>query len=383
MKAAQGTGRLGHGSNGDNGEKRLLVLRNSPISGQWSMWNSADYIAAAAAPDFEARFYTPPVALSRLPLKKAIKYLIYIDIYLLGAIGLALAARKADLVAAADQGYAPALWLIPRRKRTAFVHDTIAMRQAAGLLAGAPAVSRTGRLYQAWIRRALANMPVLAVNTALEAGYLSDLGVRRPTVEVGQPAAEERLGVVESQAHPVMAPYLLHVGSDNWLKNKAYLLDVYAALRARMGQAAPKLILAGRNTAATMDRIAALDLTLHVRCVSAPTDGELAALYAGASAVISPSIVEGFGVPPMEGLMFGRLPLLADIPVFRYIYGQVARFFALDDAQFAADKIAEALSGDAKPPETARQALLKRYSVEAVSSRTREWLAAALAASRA
>jgi EmrB/QacA subfamily drug resistance transporter len=359
-------------------KKTLLVLRNSPIAGQWSMWHSADHIAAAAAPDFAARMYTPPVTLSRLPLKGARKYLIYVDVYVLGAIGLALAARHAELVVAADHGYAPALWLVARRKRTAFVHDTIALRQAAGLLPGAPPVSATGRLYQAWIRRALARMPVLAVNTALDAGCLGELGIRTATVEVGQPAAAHRLGAGETR--PEGTPYLLHVGGDSWLKNKAYLLAVYAALRARMGADAPELVMAGSTSAATMDRIAACGLGGHVRCLSAPSDADLAALYAGARAVISTSIAEGFGIPPLEGLMFGRLPLLADIPVFRHLYGQVARLFPLDDARSAAAILAEALAGDAKPPEPARKALLERYSADQVSCRTRAWLAAALRA---
>lgn len=360
--------------------KTLLLLRNSPVTGQWSMWNSCDYIAQAAAPDFEVRVHTPPAALSRLPIPGR-KFLVYFDVYVLGAVGLGLKALGADLVAAVDQAYAPALWLTPRRKRTAFVHDTIAMRQARGLLAGAPPVGASGKLYQAWIRRALAAMRVLAGNTALEADYLRDLGVGGAVVEVGQPAPEQRLGAPTPGA--ARRPYLLHVGSDNWLKNKAYLIELHSLLVRRLGEQAPDLVLAGRTRKETAERIAILGLAQRIHCVSGPSDADLAGLFAGCRAVISPSRVEGFGVPPLEGLIFGRMPLLADTPVFRHIYGRVARFFPLDDAQAAADIVAEALAESAAPTEPARQALLQRYSFAAVASRTRAWLAASLKASEA
>ncbi len=358
----------------------LVVLRNSAVTGQWSMWNSADYIASAAAAEFEVQFYSPPVALWRLPLKRFRKFLLYFDIYVLGAIGVARAARDADLVAAADHGYAPALWLVPRRKRTAFVHDTIAMRQARGQIAGAPAVSWSGRIYQAWIAHALGSMPVLAANTVLEARYLRELGIGAQSVEVGQPAAEYRLTPAETSAFEPRHPYLLHVGSDTWIKNKAYLLEVCQALRKRLGAEAPTLIMAGRTGAATLDRIAALGLADAVSCISAPTDANLADLYSRARAVISTSHAEGFGVPPMEGLMFNRPLLLSDIPVFRHLYAEVARFIPLGDAHAAAECIARALSGDPSPPHRARQDLLARYSMAEVSLRTRAWLAAALQA---
>ena len=48
----------------------------------------------------------------------------------------------------------------------------------------------------------------------------------------------------------------------------------------------------------------------------APTDAELHALYAGATAIVHPALLEGFGFPPVEGLLHGVPAIVADLPVY-------------------------------------------------------------------
>ncbi|TSC92002.1 MAG: group 1 glycosyl transferase [Parcubacteria group bacterium Licking1014_17] len=51
------------------------------------------------------------------------------------------------------------------------------------------------------------------------------------------------------------------------------------------------------------------------------TDEELALLYSGASAVIYISFHEAFGLPPLEGLTYGAVPVVADTDITREIFG--------------------------------------------------------------
>ncbi len=53
-------------------------------------------------------------------------------------------------------------------------------------------------------------------------------------------------------------------------------------------------------------------------------------LIENCSAIIFPSYAEGFGIPPMEGLIYGKPIILSNIPVFKEIYSDIGNFFNLD-----------------------------------------------------
>ncbi len=56
------------------------------------------------------------------------------------------------------------------------------------------------------------------------------------------------------------------------------------------------------------------------------SDDALATLYSGVDLLISPSIIEGFGFPPLEALACGTPVLVSDIPVYRETLGGFAKF---------------------------------------------------------
>lgn len=57
------------------------------------------------------------------------------------------------------------------------------------------------------------------------------------------------------------------------------------------------------------------------------SDAELETLYQGCRAVIFASEAEGFGLPAIEGLHFGKTVIARDIPVFREIAGDALTYF--------------------------------------------------------
>jgi glycosyltransferase involved in cell wall biosynthesis len=60
---------------------------------------------------------------------------------------------------------------------------------------------------------------------------------------------------------------------------------------------------------------------------------DLGALYAGALAVVLPSWLEGFGLPPVEGLAAGAPAIVSDLPVFREVLGEGALYVPPGDAE--------------------------------------------------
>jgi glycosyltransferase involved in cell wall biosynthesis len=344
------------------------------------MVNCADCLQRALQSHFKVEIYSPKPRFATVRAANYLKYMVYLDVFLFTAIRIGLRAHAFDLVVAVDHAYAPALWLTPTRKRTAFVHDTIAIRQAKGWIDGAPRVRFAGRRYQGWILAELTKMRVLAVNTPLQAEQLRSLGVRKSRlIEVGQLAMENRFANSNLPPNPVQRrPYILHVGSDNWIKNKAFLIRTFEALCVLMGPSAPDLVLAGSTSEQTLQRGGEGPAAEKVEVVSSPTDAQLTTLIKDAAALVMSSVDEGFGLPPLEALMLGRPIILSDIPIFRQIYGDTAAYFDLTDTESAASSIRAALEHPVPVEPGVRTNLLNRYSFKAFAGRSVEWIRAAL-----
>jgi glycosyltransferase involved in cell wall biosynthesis len=62
-------------------------------------------------------------------------------------------------------------------------------------------------------------------------------------------------------------------------------------------------------------------------------DAELAALYAGALAVVQPSYLEGFGLPPLEAAAYGTPAVVSDLPCFAETLGDAAVRVAPGDVE--------------------------------------------------
>lgn len=106
--------------------------------------------------------------------------------------------------------------------------------------------------------------------------------------------------------------YLLFMGTLEPRKNIGVLLDAYARLIERRPDA-PPLHIAGRRTpesTAWIDRIARPPLAGRVRYLGYVADDDRRAVYAGAIALIVPSLNEGFGLTALEAMATG-VPVVA------------------------------------------------------------------------
>lgn len=81
-------------------------------------------------------------------------------------------------------------------------------------------------------------------------------------------------------------------------------------------------------------------------------DQELAYCYEHCTAVVFASVAEGFGLPLVEAMSYGRNVLASDIPVFREIGGEYPIYFPLDDVKVLERCIHEYSQGryEQRPP---------------------------------
>lgn len=79
------------------------------------------------------------------------------------------------------------------------------------------------------------------------------------------------------------------------------------------------------------------------------SDDDLAAIYAGAHALVFPSDDEGFGLPPVEALACGTPVVACEVPAVREVLGDRATFVPVGDLA-ALVAAAEAATRPAPPP---------------------------------
>jgi len=140
-------------------------------------------------------------------------------------------------------------------------------------------------------------------------------------------------------------PFLLHISRMAPSKNIAALLD--------MAEAWPDqtLVLAGADSPYTQEvrqQIAQRGLQqvqMHLNL----SEGQKAWLYARCSGFVFPSLAEGFGLPPIEAMHFGKPVFLSRLTSLPEVGGNVAHYFDSFDGQAMRQVVEAGLRADAAP----------------------------------
>lgn len=202
----------------------------------------------------------------------------------------------------------------------------------------ASAVARAGRIIvpSALVRRQLAEVagPAAAAKTTVVHHALSDV-FRWPAT-----APEARAEVLRKLG--VRHPFALYVGNLRSHKNIPVLLEAFAQLHE--DEPASQLVLVGPATpahqTAVHEHIEKLGLRRAVVLAGELSDEELVAVYDAARLYVVPSLVEGFGLAPLEAASRG-VPVLASetTPVHEFL-GRAALSFNPRSTEQLADLLA-------------------------------------------
>ncbi len=131
-------------------------------------------------------------------------------------------------------------------------------------------------------------------------------------------------------------PYFLINSTIEPRKNHAVLLEAWR----RMGRQAPKLIIAGRRGWRNEAVFRALDAgPANILELPDVTSSALARLTRGATALLSPSLAEGYGLPVAEAISAGTPVIASDIPVYRSLWGRHARLIDPHDPDAWAEAV--------------------------------------------
>ncbi|MFA5133872.1 MAG: glycosyltransferase family 1 protein [Patescibacteria group bacterium] len=167
----------------------------------------------------------------------------------------------------------------------------------------------------------------------------------------------------------IAKPYILYVGNCYPHKNLEKLIEAFNFLK----NPELKLVLVGKRDYFSKNlelRVTNYELKKNIIFYGYASDSELSTLYKHAALYAFPSLMEGFGLPPLEAMSFNLPVACSDIPALHEVLGESVFYFNPKSAKDMADTLALVLSG-AKPKKEGAL-ILSRYSWRKNASETNE-----------
>lgn len=303
----------------------LVLLCHPPALGSASMPRFARFIGEGMAErGHTVEYWTSPAKCSAFPkLQGNIrKWLGYVDQYLLFPPILRKRLRKAQrdwLIVVTDQALGMWVPFVKSLPHAVHCHDFLAERSGRGEFVENP-TRLTGRCYQKLIRRGYqqARNFICVSHKTMEdlrrflamppqRSEVLHNGLNYPFSPLERKSALRRLeNVLPDHAQ---RGYVLHVGGDQWYKNRTGVMAIYCEYARHFADPLP-LLMVGSKPSPTLQKLAAEcngNGTIHF--LPGISDAMLHAAYCAADVLLFPSLEEGFGWPIVEAQACGCLVL--------------------------------------------------------------------------
>jgi glycosyltransferase involved in cell wall biosynthesis len=316
-----------------------IVLIGHPLSlGSQSMPRFSNMLEEGMkARGHSVEVWNPSLYLYRLPVGKMKKWLGYIDQYLVFPLVASARIRSSlsdTLFVVTDHALGPYVPLVANKPHVIHCHDFLAQRSALGEIAENP-TSLTGRKYQSFIRKGYSKgKNFISVSEKTRSDLKEFLGRQPELSEVVYNGINETftpLPVVSSRATfgkqvglDLSAGYLLHVGGNQWYKNRAGIISLYDKWRVRYQAALPLLLVGEAPSAEVLDAYEASAYKHDIHFLTKVSDKSICMAYAGAAAFLFPSLAEGFGWPIAEAMASGTLVLTTNEAPMTEVAGDAA-----------------------------------------------------------
>lgn len=300
---------------------KIIFFAHPSFLGQQSMPRYANMLATGMKErGHDTEIWSPAPQLHRLPIPPLLdkKWLGYVDQYVLFPYQVAQRIKilpRGTLFVFTDNALGPWVPLVADRMHIVHCHDFLAQLSALGQIPQNP-VHWSGRKYQAFIRRGFAQVEhFICVSNKTKSDLLKIVSHPPRTAEViynglnrtfkPLPPLECRKMIGMHLNRNVENGYIVHVGGNQWYKNRMGVIKIYHAWRQRYGSSLP-LILIGQTPTDLIRQIRNNSLFRDdIHFITGADDAFIQAAYSGATCLLFPSHAEGFGWPIAEAMASG------------------------------------------------------------------------------
>lgn len=337
---------------------RVLLLGNYAHNHQQSMLRFAELMRELlTTAGHEVRLLQPPPVLGTLTSSAEEglgKWLGYIDRFLLFRPRLRREAAWADVVHICDHGNAMYAAMLGGTPHVVTCHDLMAIASARGEIAE----NRTGwsgRVFQRWVLNGLRRAQhIVCVSDQTRAELLRVAGLAPERTRVvhnalnypyrPMPAAEARARL-QALAAAEPWPFLLHVGGNQWYKNRGGVVRIFAHLAALPTFQRHHLVMAGKPCPSDLrEQVQHSGLAERIHEWTEVCNEDLRALYSTAEALLFPSLQEGFGWPIAEAQACGCPVITSSRSPMTEVGGDAAIYIDPEDEAGAATIVVDAMT---------------------------------------
>lgn len=229
--------------------------------------------------------------------------------------------------------HALGMWvpLVADRPHVIHCHDFLAQRSALGEIPQNP-TQWSGRQYQALICRGYREgKHFISSSKKTQEDLHRFLGTPRHSEMVYNGLNQTFLKIDPAEARQFVgtkigldlsAGYLLHVGGNQWYKNRRGVIEIYESWREMSALKLPLLMIGPPPSKALFDRHAASKFKDNIHLLSGMDDEFVRSAYAGATVFLFPSLAEGFGWPIAEAMASGVPVVTTDEAPMSEVAGQ-------------------------------------------------------------
>jgi len=343
---------------------RVLLLTNYREDRQRSMLRFSDLLLSQFNEcETHIEEIHPKNYLRKLcPSEKWKKWTGYLDKYLLFPRSLARRLRSksnpiklAHVIDHSNAVYLPKVQRLISIPKLLTCHDLIALRTARNEFPEAQKTSANGKRLQNWIHRSLPYADAYACDSSRTE---MDLNRIIPTskgcseiIHLGvQSEQSDDNSIGDLPFNPMGNDFLMHVGSSAWYKNRKRLLKAFVDVKEGENFINLKLVLVGpvpqpeELTEKTENWLK--DNPKELIVLSDLSESGLQTLYKHANALIFPSLIEGFGWPPLEARSLGCAVIVSKTGAMDDILGSAAKYVDPKSTKDIVVKIKEILDAD-------------------------------------
>lgn len=263
------------------------------------------------------------------------------------ALSIELARHRLDLLHSPD--FIPPLR--GARRHVITVHDLTFLHYPQYLTAD------SRRYYNDQIAQAVRHANhILADSEATRIDLMNMLDVPADRITVHMLGVDERFRplppeTLEAHRRALALPpeYILFVGTFEPRKNIGGLLEAYKELLGQLPSAPPLVMVGQRGWLfdETMAQVKAMKLDTRILWRESVTDEQLPAVYNLAAALTMPSFYEGFGLPALEAMACGTVPIVSSRSSLPEIVGDVGLQIDPDDTAHLTAALYRALTDSA------------------------------------
>lgn len=261
----------------------------------------------------------PKAHFSRLPGSTLLKkWFSYLDQYIIFPSEERYKIKKdakETLYVFSDQALGPWVPLVSSRPHAIHCHDFLAQNSAHGKIIE-NRTGWTGKLYQSYIRKGYLsgkNFISVSENTQKDLHeYLSSVpsiskviynGLNPSFITGDISYARDIVGrMIQTNLD---SGYLLHVGGNQWYKNRVGVIEIYSGWRQKAKRNLPLIMIGPAPNNSLMKTYSNSQYKSEIHLLTGIEDEFVKQAYIGASAFLFPSLAEGFGWPIAEAMACG------------------------------------------------------------------------------